>query len=298
MSELRGKTSTPSFPPAHAQRMNQNRGTTDKPPGEPRPPSYQAEVLNPFVGQPAPPGHGHAARPAAARSAPAGPTRSAGGRAAVTVAPPAGGPGVGRGSEAEWQPGGRRPASAGGSEPRSRAAARPGPGPGPALPAPPPGSRVRPPRPPFVSGEPAAAVPAVQGVPVGGYPGGVLAASARPAPLCETRRDAESDTQTQVGTLPPKWALSRPSYTHTPRGLRDWWVSPRSSTQRALVTKSEPEIAFPGLPSPFSRPCSATHPTPKQQLLPKGASLDLPLLWSHPSLSPQGCKALKKILSE
>lgn len=42
-------------------------------------PDKQAEVFNPFVGQPAPPGHSHAAGPAALRSPPAGRRRSGGG---------------------------------------------------------------------------------------------------------------------------------------------------------------------------------------------------------------------------
>lgn len=107
----RDKTS--SFPPALAQRMNQDRCPRNKTPGDPRPPSYQAEVFNPFVGQPAPPGHGHAAGPRAALSA-SRPTSSGGrGRSGSSGAAPWGGGGGGReGTD------GQRPSGSPGPAPR------------------------------------------------------------------------------------------------------------------------------------------------------------------------------------
>lgn len=95
--------------------MNQSCCTRDKTQGEPCPPSYQAEVFNPFVGQPVPPRHSHAAGPAALRSPPAGPRRSGGGRGSgYSGAACEGGAGGDRGSKTEWKPGARRRASPGG----------------------------------------------------------------------------------------------------------------------------------------------------------------------------------------
>lgn len=63
------QTSTSFIPPVHTPRMNQTRCETDRAPRQPGPPSYQAEVFNPFVGQPAAPGHRHAAGARVLRSA-------------------------------------------------------------------------------------------------------------------------------------------------------------------------------------------------------------------------------------
>lgn len=174
---VRGKTS--SSPPALAQRMNQNRYPRDKTPGEPRPPSYQAEVFNPFVGQPAPPGHSHAAGPAAPRSPPASPTSSGGRRGSgySGACGLRGGQGGDGGSKTEWKPGaGAAPGRAGyalryrvSRAPRTRpsrglrCALRP-PGP-PAPSARSPAARVRPAEPaPLSGGEPVAVAAAVQDV--------------------------------------------------------------------------------------------------------------------------------------
>lgn len=73
-------------------------------------------MFNPFVGQPVPPRHSHAAGPAALRSPPAGPRRSGGGRGSgySCAACGRGGEGGDGGSKTEWKSGGRRGASPGG----------------------------------------------------------------------------------------------------------------------------------------------------------------------------------------
>ena len=210
---VRGKTS--SFPPALAQRMNQNRCPRDKTPGEPRPPSYQAEVFNPFVGQPAPPGHSHAAGPAAPRSPPASPTSSGGRRgsgysgAACGAGVEGGGAGWGRGGK-DWM------------EARRRRRARPGGvcAPVPGLPSAadsalagsalrPPAARTpcaeralpgcaSPPRRagPFVWGRACCCRCRRAGCPGLGSRRRSPAASARPAWLRKTHQDVETGTQT------------------------------------------------------------------------------------------------------
>lgn len=65
---MKSKTKPPNFQfshPTSAHSENESNWLqhrqTDSPPGQLGPPSYQAEVFNPFVGQPVPPGHRHAA---------------------------------------------------------------------------------------------------------------------------------------------------------------------------------------------------------------------------------------------
>lgn len=185
--------------------MNQNRCTRDKTQGEPCPPSYQAEVFNPFVGQPAPPGHSHADGPSALRSPPAGPKRSGGGRGSGYSCAACGGAGWGRrGSKTEWKPGGRHRASPGGvhaPEPGLPGAAAPARA-GSALPTPrlpPCAPSARSPAPaapaargctvalaPLSGGEPVVVAAAVQDVPSWEL-GGVLRSPAGPAHYRKTK---------------------------------------------------------------------------------------------------------------
>lgn len=186
MLQLKVKTSS-SFPPAHAQRMNQSFCTRDKTQGESLArhptrqrcltPSLASQLLQDTAMPPAPPRC--ALRPPAREGAAAA-------GAAVTVVWPAGGPGGDGGSKTEWKPGGRRRASPGGvcaPEPGLPGAAAaparglrcaPG-GPGPAL-----GARApRPCRPaarvctaapvPLSAGEPVVVAAAVQDVPAGDW---------------------------------------------------------------------------------------------------------------------------------
>ena len=209
----RGKTS--SFPPALAQRMNQDRCPRNKTPGDPRPPSYQAEVFNPFVGQPAPPGHSHAAGPRAALSA-SRPTSSGGrGRSGSSgAAGGAGGPGGDGGSKTEWESGaGAAPARAG-SAPRAGSSGLRGCGRRGVCSAPlAAGTRApsarSPPRPPFVCGELVVAA-AAGDIPVWD-PGGGPAAS-RGRPRLERQQDAEEGAETEWGPAPP---LNTYTHTHT-----------------------------------------------------------------------------------
>lgn len=162
--------------------MNQNLSTERGNAGTACPPSYQAEVFNPFVVQPAPPRHSHAAPLRRARRPPAREGAAAAGAVGTGARAGAGrAGGGGRWSETEWKrEAGAEPARAG-SAPRdgssgrrgsgsrrsgsARATLRRRPRPRPrserALPGPPPG--------PFVCGEPVVVAAAAQDAQTGSW---------------------------------------------------------------------------------------------------------------------------------